>query len=518
MATVKVRRNFQQARWDEPIIYDMSVPGVRGILPPPVERAVVDRVGDVVGELGSMLRRELPNLPEVSQKHVLMHWIHLSQETMGANLTNDISEGTCTMKYNPRVNEDLVGEPDFADLHPHQDDDTVQGILQIYHAFEQMLKEVSGMDRFTLQPSGGNHAVFTAASIARAYHAARGEGDQRDETITTIFSHPCDAAAPATAGYKIITLPPDENGIPDLDALRAAVSNRTAAIFMTNPEDVGIFNPRVDEFVRIVHEAGGLAFYDQANANAFLGVARAKESGFDMCHFNVHKTFSTPHASGGPATGAFGCIEALAKYLPTPTVEFDGTRYFLDHDRPETIGKVKDFYGNANNVLRAYAWTMMLGADGLREVADISVLNNNYLEKKLLTVPGLTSAYQGNGIRRQEQVRYSWQTLKDDTGIGTDEVNRRLIDFGIASYWTSHHPWIIPEPMTLEPCETYSVEDLDEYYEALSQVSEESYRDPDFVKEAPYASSSHRRNDEAALDDPKRWAMTWRAYKRKQEV
>ena len=286
MAISKVRKNFHQARWDEPIIYEISTPGVRGIIPPEVEDEIIQSVGNAVDNIPDSIRRkELPALPEVDQKHVLEHWLHLSQETMGSNLSTDISEGTCTMKYNPRINEEMVGLPDFAELHPFQDENTVQGALEFLYKFEQIIKEISGLDRVSFQPGGGNHAVHTAASIMRAYHADRNDS-KRDTIITTIFSHPCDAAAPATAGYKIVTIHPDHQGFPDLEAFKAAVKDigkNLAGIFMTNPEDIGIFNPKIDEFVQIVHKAGGLCFYDQANANAFLGVTRAREADFDMC-------------------------------------------------------------------------------------------------------------------------------------------------------------------------------------------------------------------------------------------
>lgn len=516
MAKVKIRKNFHQARWDEPMIYEMSTPGLRGIIPPEVEDEIACSIGDVAGSLPAGIKRKSSiDLPEVAQKHVLQHWIHLSQETMGANLSNDISEGTCTMKYNPRVNEALCMHPSFAELHPNQDIDTVQGILEIYYKFEQILKEVSGLDKFTLQPGGGNHAVYTAASIVRAYHEARGEADQRTEVITTIFSHPCDAATPATAGYKIITIYPDEKGIPDLEAIRAAASEKTAAIFMTNPEDVGIYNPYADKIVDIIHGVGGLCFYDQANANAFLGVARAKEAGFDMCHFNVHKTFGSPHACSGPATGALGCREDLAKYLPVPTVEFDGSKYYLDFDRPESIGKIRDYIGVAGVILRAYAWTMMMGAKGLRECADISVINNNYMQMIMEQIPGVTSAFQGNGITRQEQIRYSFEKIFNEVGVGSDDMNRRMLDFGIPWFWSSHHPWVIPEPMTLEPCETFTKEDIEEYCEVVRLVAEEAFKDPDNVKNSPYNSVIHKRKNEEYNDDPDKWALTWKAYQRK---
>ena len=516
MAKVKVRKNFHQASWDEPIIFEMSTLGVRGIIPPDAGNEIVSAVGDVASKLPVGIRRAAaPALPEVSQKHVLSHWVHLSQETMGSNISNDISEGTCTMKYNPRINEALSANPGFAELHPDQDISTLQGILEIYYKFQNVCKEVSGMDSVTLQPGGGNHAVYTAASVIRAYHESRGEADQRDEVITTIFSHPCDAATPATAGYKIITIYPDDRGIPDLEAIRAAASERTAAIFMTNPEDIGIYNPHAAEITEILHSVGALCFYDQANANAFLGVARAREAGFDMCHFNVHKTFGTPHGCSGPATGAFCCTENLSKFMPVPVVDYDGEKYFLDYDRPESIGKVRDYMGSAGVVLRAYAWTMMMGPKWLRECADVSVINNNYMQKIMESIPGVSSAYQGNGIVRQEQIRYSFEKLKEDVDVGSEDMNRRMLDYGIPWFWSSHHPWVIAEPMTLEPCETYTKEDIEEYCEVVRRVAEEAYKDPDMVKNAPYNSVIHKRVHEEELDDPSKWALTWKAYLRK---
>lgn len=514
MAKTILRKNFHQASWDEPIIYEMSTKGLRGIIPPEVEEDIENEIGEVELPCGVKRKSDLP-LPEVAQKQVLSHYVHLSQETMGSNISNDISEGTCTMKYNPRVCESLALNPGFSYLHPDQDSKTVQGMLKMYYDFEKVVKEVSGMSKFTLQPGGGNHAVYTAASIVRAYHEANGEAEQRNEVITTIFSHPCDAATPATAGYKIITIYPDEKGIPDIEAIRAAANEHTAAIFMTNPEDIGIYNPKADEITKIIHEVGGLCFYDQANANAFLGVARAKEAGFDMCHFNVHKTFGTPHGCSGPACGAFGCTDELAKFLPVPTVEFDGNEYYLDYDRPESIGKVRDFIGVAGVVLRAYAWTMMMGADGLRECADISVINNNYMQKIMEAIPGVSSAYQGNGIVRQEQIRYSFEKVKADVDVGSEDMNRRMLDYGIPWFWSSHHPWVIAEPMTLEPCETYTKEDIEEYCKVVEQVVKEAYEDPEFVRNAPYNSVIHKRVREEELDDPSKWALTWKAYKRK---
>jgi len=506
-------RRFHQARWDEPIIFELSREGQRGILVPGVEDEIRNEVGDVVATLPETMRRKQPpKLPELSQPQVLRHYVRLSQETLGTDLNIDVGQGTCTMKYSPKVNDQLARMPKVAELHPLQDEETVQGILEVMYRFEQILKEISGMDRFSLQPGAGSAAIYTNASIIRAYHEARGEAGQRDEIITTIFSHPSNAACAKTAGFKVITLYPDEDGYPDLEALKAAVSARTAGLMITNPEDTGIFNPEIEEFVSVVHEAGGLCAYDQANANGVLGITRARDAGFDLCHFNLHKTFSSPHGCGGPAVGAVGVTRELARFLPVPVIEFDGKRYHLNYDRPESIGKIGPFYGVAPVVLRAYAWVMSLGAEGLREVAEIAVLNNNYLLKKMLEIPGVSAPYV-KGKRRIEQVRYSWEALTKKTGVHSEEIGLRAADFGV-HYWTSHHPLIVPEPCTLEPTESYSKDELDEYAAILAHVAEEAYTNPELVKTAPHNSTIHT-IDHVPLDDPSEWAMTWRAYLRK---
>ena len=506
-------RRFHQARWDEPIIFELSREGQRGLLVPQVEEGIRREVGDVLATLpDNMRRKQPPRLPELAQPQVLRHYLRLSQENLGADLNIEIGQGTCTMKYSPKINDQLAATPQITDLHPLQDEETVQGILEVMYRFEQILKEISGLDRFTLQPAAGSEAIYTNASIVRAYHEARGEAGQRDEIITTIFSHPSNAACARTAGFKVITLYPDEHGYPDLDALRAAVSERTAGLMITNPEDTGIFNPRIEEFVRVVHEAGGLCAYDQANANGILGITRAREAGFDLCHFNLHKTFSSPHGCGGPGAGASGVTQELARFLPVPLVEFDGQRYRLSYDLPDSIGKIRPFYGYAPVVLRAYAWVMSLGAEGLREVAEIAVLNNNYLLNRMLEIPGVSAPY-ARGKRRIEQVRYSWEELASETGVHSEELGIRAADFGV-HYWTSHHPFIVPEPCTLEPTESFSKDELDEYVAIMAHVADEAHTDPELVKSAPHNSTVHT-IDHEPLDDPSQWAMTWRAYRRK---
>src|SRR5699024_2108180 len=250
-----------------------------------------------------------------------------------------MGQGTCTMKYSPVINETFASSPKITQLHPSQDEETVQGILEVIHNLDLYMREISGMDYFSLQPGSGTQARFAMTSMTRAYHEKNGEGEQRDEIITTSFSHPSQSATAAVKGYKIITLRPDEDGYPDIEQIKEVVSEKTAGFVVANPEDTGIFNPRIKEFTEIVHNAGGICYYDQANANGLLGITRAKEANFDMCFFNLHKTFSTPHAIGGPAAGALGVSEEMKPFLPGPVVDYDGEKYTLDYDSlPHSIG------------------------------------------------------------------------------------------------------------------------------------------------------------------------------------
>ena len=284
---------------------------------------------------------------------------------------------------------------------------------------------------------------------------------------------------------------------------------------ITNPEDTGIFNPHIDEFVEVVHDAGGICHYDQANANGILGITRARDAGFDLCQFNLHKTFSSPHCSMGMPVGACGVTNDLAPFLPTPTVEFDGSRYRLDYDRPQSIGKVRSFHGVPATVVRSLAWVLSLGPEGIREVAEVAVLNNNYLAKKLEDVRGIDVSFaDGNTGLRLEQIRYSLARMKEETGVGTLDVARRTADFGVSTYFPSHEPWLIEEPMTLEPSESYSRADLDTYAEILRQISDEAYSDPEVVLSSPHRSTVHKMEGDT-MNDPERWALTWRAYLRK---
>jgi glycine dehydrogenase subunit 2 len=458
-------------------------------------------------------RSEAPKLPEVAQPQVLRHFLRLSQETLGADVNVDIGQGTCTMKYSPKINERFVSSPEAVALHPLQDRGTVQGVLEIIHQLEKMIAEISGMAAVSLHAGAGSAAIYTNVSLVKAFHRDRGEDAQRTEIVTTIFSHPSNAAVAKTAGYDVVTLYPDKNGYPDLDALKATLSDKTAALFITNPEDTGIFNPAIAEWVRAAHEVGALCVYDQANANGLLGVTSARKAGFDLCHFNLHKTFSTPHACGGPAAGAVCVTDELEPFLPGPRVVLDEAgRYGFGASDARRIAANRPFYGVIPNLIRAYAWIRALGADGLRQVADIAVLNNNYLISKVLELDGVSLPY-AKGHRRIEQARYSWADLNERTGISSGEIGRRLADFGL-HYWTSHHPYVVPEPVTLEPTESYSQRELDEYVAALRHVANEALDDPEKLRNGPHRSSIDQ-IDPDSMNDPDTWAPSWRAYRRK---
>ncbi|VXB46744.1 putative glycine dehydrogenase (decarboxylating) subunit 2 [Microbacterium sp. 8M] len=507
-------RRFHQARWDEPVIFELSTPGERGVLVTPVEPGVRSAVGDVVGSLpASLRRRTAPKLPEMGQMRVLKHYLRLSQENLGADFNVDIGQGTCTMKYSPKINDQLIGVPQLTEMHPHQDPADAQGVLEIMWRLERMIAEISGMDEVSLHTQGGSAAIWSNIAMIRAYHEANGEGEQRREVITTIFSHPSNAAAAKAAGYEVVTIFPDAEGYPDLAAMKAALSERTAAIMVTNPEDTGIYNPAIREWVDAAHAVGALASYDQANANGILGITRARDAGFDVCHFNLHKTFSTPHACGGPGAGANAVSAALAPFLPGPRIvrEDDGS-FAIAEAGEKSIGSVAPFHGVIPNLVRAYSWIMALGADGLLAAAEIAVLNNNYLLKKVTDIPGASAPY-ATGRRRIEQVRYSWEELFQETGISSEEIGIRLSDFGM-HYWTSHHPYVVPQPFTLEPTESYSKAEIDEYVAALAEVAREAREKPEVVRTAPHNQTVHHTHHDD-LDDPERWAITWRAYRRK---
>jgi len=505
-------REYHGKVWDEPLIMEMGHEGRRGIVFPDTGSDVTEEVGSAEEYVpDAVSRTDSPDLPEVSKPWVLRHYVHLSQETLG--FTNISPWGTCTMKYAPKLGE-MIQNRELADIHPQQDEETMQGLLQIVYELDEYLQELSGMDKFSFQAASGTQSAFIFTSILREYLEDRGELDQRDEVITTLYTHACNPAVADVSGFDVVTLNPGENSYPPTEALKEAVSDRTAALMMVNPNDLGVYNPNIDEWVDIVHEAGGLCFYDQANFNGTMGISRARDLGFDASQYMLHKTFGNPKGGLGPAAGAFGCTEELAEYLPSPVVTYDGEQYHLDDDRPNSIGNIREFWGNAPVILKAYMWVKAMGGEGIVEANNLSVLGNNYLETLLEDVRGLSKTVGNMTQNRMEMTRYSWGELAEDTGVSTVDIRRRLTDFGIDAYWMSHEPLTYAEPFTPEPGEMHSKENIETYAEALRRIAEEAYSDPEKVKNAPHKQSISR-VDEARTNDPDKWALTWRAYKKK---
>ena len=514
--SARISTGYRAVEWNEPIVYELGAEGRRGFRVPPSEPEVRRAVGDVVRTVPPKMRRDAPPpLPRLSEPEVVRHFVRLSQETFGVDSGINVGVGTCTMKYSPRVNEALVRSPKLTDIHPLQEERDVQGVLELMYRFERMLCEISGMDAFSLQPRGGAHAVFTNARIIDAYLRGRGEREGKDEIITTVLSHPCNGASPTAAGFRVRTVYPDmKKGVPDLEAFKGVVSRRTAGLMITDPYDTGVFDTNLKEYIKLVHEAGGLVAIDQANLNSVLGRLRVGDLGVDLCQFNLHKSFSTPHASGGPGCSPIGVRRDLADYLPTPIIERDSSGFHLNYDRPKSIGKVAEFYGVIPNVVRAYGWVRSLGAEGLLEVSAAAAINDNYLIKKISGIRGVTLPWSKQFPIRIQEARFSLETLKKDTGVGIDELNRRLVDYGVQRLFPGHEPWIVPEPFTPEPSESSSREDLDTFAEILRSVCQEAYHDRGVFRNAPHNCTIHRVNSRVATD-PKSWAFTWRAYLRK---
>ncbi|SDX09798.1 aminomethyl-transferring glycine dehydrogenase subunit GcvPB [Roseicitreum antarcticum] len=500
-------REIQAARWNEPVIHQLGRAGARGQRFPTPEAEL-----PAVTLPGSIARADRPDLPELTEFEVQRHFLHLSQMTLG--MMGVSLFGTCTMKYNSKTAEYAAQRPELAEIHPYQHPDTLQGVLEILHDFDLILRSLSGMDQFVFQAGGGADAAYTMTAVARAYWADRGELATRTEMVTSIQAHPCNPATAAAAGFKVVNLPLEENGYPSLDALKAAVSDRTALIMINNPDDMGIYNPEIKEWVRVAKEAGALIFYDHANFNGVMGKLSARELGFDACMFMLHKTFGAPKAGGGPAVGAYGCTEELAPYMPAPLIVKTENGYRLDEDRPKSCGKIREFWGNVPQVVKAYAWARSMGAEGIDLASDISVVANNYMDHRLAQIDGLARSNPDITAPRMEMTRWSLAPLFEETGVGTMDFANRMADFGIDPWWMSHEPWIVPEPFTPEAGELWSKADIDLWIDVVAKIAQEARENPERVKTAPHNQPVAQVKGDV-FEDASTWAMTWRAYQRK---
>lgn len=480
----------------EALIFDYSSPGRKGYTLPALD--VPERPAAELVPAG-YLRAAPPGLPEVSEPDVIRHFTRLSHRNHGVD-SGFYPLGSCTMKYNPKINEDISRLPGFAELHPYQDSAGTQGALQLLYEMEKFLCEIGGMDRFTLQPAAGAHGELTGILIIRAYHEHRGE--KRRVVLVPDSAHGTNPATAALAGYEVRSVPSNARGGVDVEALRKMVDRDVAALMLTNPNTLGLFDENILEIARIVHAAGGLLYYDGANANAILGYARPGDMGFDVVHFNLHKTFATPHGGGGPGSGPVGVKRDLAPFLPVPTVEYDGETYRFDYNRPLSIGKVKGFYGNFGVIVKAYSYIRAMGAEGLKRVSEDAVLNANYV------LAGVKRAYDLPYNRTcMHEFVVSARGIKERTGVRTLDIAKALLDYGVHPP-TVYFPLIVEEALMIEPTETESVETLDQFIEALNAIAERAHRDPESVKGAPRFTPVGRLDEATAARKPD---LRWRA-------
>lgn len=429
----------------------------------------------------SHFRQEL-NLPELSEVDVVRHYTALSVDNFGVD-SGFYPLGSCTMKYNPKVNESIASLSGFGGLHPYQSEGLSQGALRLMYELSNHLCEITGMDAFTLQPAAGAHGELTGLIMAKAYF--KGKGEKRKNILIPDSAHGTNPASSVGCGFDTIKIETDSNGNVDLNALNAATDENTAVLMITNPNTLGIFEKNIVEICEIVHSKGALVYLDGANMNALLGIVKPRDMGVDMMHLNLHKTFSAPHGGGGPGSGPLGVREFLKDFLPVPIVEKRGDNYTLEYDRPRSIGRMKTFYGNFGVMVKAYAYIRMLGAKGLKDVAENAVLNANYLMKKLKADYSLPY----DVICKHEFVISGEKQLKQ--GAHTMDIAKRLMDYGFHPP-TIYFPLIVKEAMMIEPTETEGKETLDAFADAMHKIAEEIKRDPDVVKNAPHVTTRRR--------------------------
>jgi len=507
-------KDYRQAYWSEPLLHELSRKGKRGYIPPKLEEEIKEAVEPLEKVIPkNLLRDSPPPLPELSELEVVRHFLRLSQMNLGVD-TGLMPLGSCTMKYNPKVLEEAVKTPYLSEIHPLQDEETVQGILEILYKLGEVLCEIVGLDKVTFQPAAGAHGELVGALLIKAYHESRGE--ERDEMLIPDSAHGTNPASAAMAGFKVIRIPTNEDGNVDLEALEAALSDKTAGIMLTNPNTLGLFEKDILEISKMVHEAGGLLYYDGANLNGILGLARPGDMGFDIVHLNIHKTFAAPHGGGGPGASAICVRDFLGDYLPVPVVEYDPEKgYYLNYDLPKSIGMVHSFYGNIVPLVKAYAYILMLGTKGLKKVSEIATLNTNYFIAKIRGLKGVIIPYGENRFRKHEVV-ISLKKLKADTGVTAMDVAKALLDRGFYAP-TVYFPPIVEEALMIEFTETESKESIDEFIKALSEIIEEAYRNPESVKKAP-RNTSVRRLDMAKGNRPKYLAYNYSKYVEKKRM
>ncbi len=474
----------------EPLLFELSRPGRLGIELPACDVPVqpLDAL------LPGIARREVLPLPELSEPEVIRHFTHLSQRNYSTD-SGFYPLGSCTMKYNPKLNEDIARLPGFARVHPEMPDTAVQGTLEVLFAMQNILAEIGGMDTVSLQPAAGAHGELLGLMLIKAYHDDHGQG-QRDTILVPEAAHGTNPASAARCGYKTVTVKSDERGRVDLAHLKTLLNDHVAGLMLTNPNTLGLFEDDIAEICDLIHKTGGLIYCDGANMNALVGRARPGDMGFDVMHFNLHKTFSSPHGGGGPGSGPVGIKKILEPYLPVPQVIRTKDGYRMDSDRPKSVGKIHGYYGSFLCILRSYAFIMYYGRERLAQVAENAVLNANYIRVQLQDVFDVAFSE----ICMHECV-FTAKRQKKMHSVNALEIAKRLMDFGYHPP-TIYFPLIVPEALMIEPTETESKETLDQFIQAMRQIARDIEENPEIVHSAPHTTPVRKLDEATAARQP----------------
>lgn len=475
---------------DQPLIFELTKSGRTGYSLPSLDVPEASAEELIPSEY---LRSEEAELPEVSELDIMRHYTALSNRNHGVD-SGFYPLGSCTMKYNPKINENVARMAGLAHIHPLQDESTVQGALELMYDLQEHLIEITGMDEVTLQPAAGAHGEWTGLMMIRAYHEAN-KDNKRTKVIVPDSAHGTNPASATVAGFETITVKSNDQGLVDLEDLKRVVGNDTAALMLTNPNTLGLFEENILEMAKIVHDAGGKLYYDGANLNAVLSKARPGDMGFDVVHLNLHKTFTGPHGGGGPGSGPVGVKADLIPYLPKPVLVKRDNKYTFDYDRPQSIGRVKPFYGNFGINVRAYTYIRTMGPDGLKAVTEYAVLNANYMMRRL------SDAYDLPFDRHCKHEFVLSGKRQKKLGVRTLDIAKRLLDFGYHPP-TIYFPLNVEECIMIEPTETESKETLDSFIDAMLQIAREAEENPEIVQEAPHTTVVSRLDETTAARKP----------------
>jgi glycine dehydrogenase subunit 2 len=481
----------------EKLIFEISSPGRHGVSLPSYD---VPRKPLADMAPAKFLRKNPPRLPEVSELDVIRHFTRLSQLNYSVD-THFYPLGSCTMKYNPRVHEELAGLEGFSMLHPYQPPEQTQGMLRLLYHFSELLTDICGLPEFSLHPAAGAHGELLGMMIFRAYHLKKGEKG-RKKIVIPDSAHGTNPASAALCGYEVTEVKSDDRGLVDLESLRKAMSPEIAGIMITNPNTLGLFEKDIKAICEIVHKAGGLVYFDGANMNALLGRTKPGDMGVDIVHLNLHKTFTGPHGGGGPGSGPIGVSKPLRPFLPVPRLKKEGDTYHWDYNYPNAVGRIKAFYGHIGVIIKAYAYILSLGKEGLLKVSEAAVLNASFLKEKLSKYYDLPYPE-----RCMHEFVLSGKKQKQQYGVTTMDIAKRLLDYGFYAP-TIYFPLIVEEALMIEPTETENKQTLESFADVMIKIAREAETEPNLVKGAPYNTPVRRLDEVKAARQPDlRWSF-----------